>query len=94
LYNSPIYNFVRDDFKSHGITLYPKSELIELSAKEDRELFSKFKFYCNDTTGNHQKLFISTFENYEKILPELIKLKKKGHKIISLAKTYLVQKTN
>lgn len=93
VYNSTIYNFVRDDFKQHGITLYPKSELIELSAKEDPELFSKFKFYCNDTTGIHQKLFISTFENYRKILPELVRLKKKGHKIISLSKTYLVQKT-
>ncbi len=92
VYNSAIYNFVRDDFNRQGITLYPKSELIELNAKEDSELFSKFKFFCNDTTGIHQKLFISTFENYQKILPELIRLKKKGHKIISLAKTYLVLK--
>ncbi|MCX6171182.1 MAG: hypothetical protein NTX65_17755 [Ignavibacteriales bacterium] len=94
LFNSPIYNFVRDDFKMRGITLYPKSELIELNAKEDSELFSKFKFYCNDTTGVHQKLFISTFENYEKILPVLVRLKKKGHKIIPLSKTFLIQKTN
>jgi hypothetical protein len=93
LYNSPIYNFVRDDFKQRGITLYPKTEFIEVSAKEDSELFSKFKFYCNDTTGNRQKLFISTFENYRKILPELVRLKKKGHKIIPLSKTYLVRKT-
>ena len=92
LFKSPIYNFVRDDFKRHGITLSSRSEFIELKANEDSELFSKFRFYCNDTTGAHQKLFLSSFENYQKILPELERLKKRGHKIIPLSKTFLIQK--
>ena len=92
LFNSPIYNFVRDNFKRQGITLYPLSEFIELNANEDAELFSKFRFYCNDTTGARQKLFMSSFENFQKILPELERFKKKGNKIIPVSKSFLIQK--
>lgn len=92
LFKSPIYNFVRDDFKRQGITLFSRSEFIELKANEDSELFSKFRFYCNDTTGANQKIFLSSFANYQKILPELERLKKRGHKVIPLSKTFLIQK--
>jgi hypothetical protein len=92
LFNSAIYNFVRDDFQNRGIKLHPRSELIELNANEDSELFSKFRFYSNDTSGVRQKLFLTTFKNFQKILPELERFKKKGHKIIPLSKSYLVQK--
>jgi len=92
LFNSPIYNFVRDDFKHYGINLFPQSEFIDLSAEEDSELVSKFKFYCNDTTGVHQKIFMSSFENYEKIQNELVRFKKKGNKIIPITKTYIALK--
>lgn len=92
LFKSPIYNFVRDDFKRKGITLFTSSQLIDLSANEDSELFSKFRFYCNDTTSGHQKLFISSFENYQKILPKLELIRKRGNKIIPLSKSFLAQK--
>lgn len=92
LFKSSIYNYVRDDFKRQGITLFSYSEFIELDAEEDPELFSKFRFYGNDTTGIDEKLFLVSFENYQKILPELEGLKKKGNKIIPLSKTFLVQK--
>lgn len=92
LFRSPIYNFVRDDFKKQGVTLVVKSEFIELSADEDSELYSKFRFYCNDTTGVHQKQFLISFENFQKILPELEGLKKRGNKIIPISKTFLSQK--
>ncbi|MBA4407630.1 hypothetical protein C0389_10175 [bacterium] len=92
LFYSPIYNFVRDDFKRYGITLLVKSNFIELNANEDSELYSKFRFYCNDTTGVHQKQFLISFENFQKILPELEGLKKRGNKIIPISKTFLSQK--
>ena len=91
LYKSPIYNFVRDEFKRHEIDLVPKSTLVELNAEEDSELYSKLKFYCNDTTGSRYKVFICSFENYRKILPELDGYRKMGNKIIPLSKTVLIK---
>lgn len=85
LFNSPIYNFVRDEFMRRGIKLFPSSKFITLEADEETELISKFRFYCNDITGTHQKLFISSFDSFQKIQPELERFKKKGNKIISLS---------
>ncbi len=92
LYNSPIYNYVRDEFKRQSIILYQRSEFIELNAQEDSELISKFKFYCEDTTGVDQKIFFSSFGNFLKIQNEIEKIKKKGNKIIPLSKTFLASK--
>lgn len=92
LYNSPIYNYVRDEFNRQSLFLYPRSELIELNAQEDSELISKFKYYCEDTTGVHQKIFFSSFDNFLKIQNEIEKIKKKGNKIIPLSKTFLARK--
>jgi hypothetical protein len=92
LYNSPIYNYIRDEFRRQSIFLYPRSELIELNAQENSELISKFKFYCEDTTGVHQKIFFSSFDNFLKIQNEIEKIKKKGNKIIPLSKTFLARK--
>jgi len=94
LFNSPIYNFVRDDFKKHGIVLRPLSEFIRLEAAEDPELFSKFRFHINDTTGMRDKIFICSFENFQKILPALDKYKKRGHKIIPPSRSFLTKETN
>ena len=92
LYRSAIYNYVRDDFKRQNIYLHPRSELIELDTQENSELISKFKFYCEDTTGVHQKIFFSSFDNFLKIQNEIEKIKKKGNKIIPLSKTFLAGK--
>ncbi|PKL84108.1 MAG: hypothetical protein CVV24_01685 [Ignavibacteriae bacterium HGW-Ignavibacteriae-3] len=94
LYISPIYNFVRDDFKRQGIKLFPLKEFIQLEGADESELFSKFKFYANDTTGMRQKIFICSFNNFEKIIMELEQYKKKGHKIIALSESYMTQNTN
>jgi hypothetical protein len=94
LFNSPIYNFVRDDFKRNGINLYPLSEFIRLNAAEEPELLSKLRFYSNDTTGVKQKIFLCTFDNFLKILPALDQFKKRGHKIVALSKSYRAQIKN
>ncbi len=93
LFNSPIYNFVRDEFKRRGVTLFPRSEFIELTNDTDSELFSKFKFYCDDTTRTRPKLFIVSYNTFQKVLPLLEQFKKKGNKIVPVSKTYLVQKS-
>ncbi len=93
LFNSPIYNFVLDDLNRRGIALLASSRIIDLYAKEDSELFSKFRFYSNDTTGSHQKFFLISFENYQKLVPELEGLRKKGNKIVPFSKSFIAKKS-
>lgn len=89
LFNSPIYNFVRDEFKKRKFTTIPLSEFIRLETEDEQELLSKFKFYSEDTTVARQKVFYLTYDNFGKILPYLAKYKKRGSKIVPVSKSYL-----
>ncbi|MDP2039270.1 MAG: hypothetical protein Q8L04_17965, partial [Ignavibacteria bacterium] len=92
LFNSPIYNFVRDEFKKRKFAPIPLSEFIRLETEDEQELLSKFKFYSEDTTVARQKVFFLTLDNFEKILPYLAKYKKRGSKIVPVSKSYLSTK--
>lgn len=85
LFNSVIYNFVRDEFKKRNKELFPLSQFIFLRANNDNELISKFKFHCMDGSGGNQKTFLISYENFLKIKPELELFKKKGHKILPIS---------
>lgn len=91
LFNSPIYNYVRDVFKSNGKIIYHMSECIKLDQTDEEEMFSKLKFYIEDTTTN-QKLFYTSFENFRKMIPVIEQYKKKGGKIIPVSRCYLALK--
>lgn len=88
IFKSPIYNFVRDEFKRQGITLHPASEFISLDSEDDLDLITHFRSYCEDTTGTRQKTFILNFENFQKLSGEMERYKKKGSKILPLSKAY------
>lgn len=92
LFNSPIYNFVRDEFKKRKFAPIPWSEFIRLEMDDEQELVSKFKFYSEDTTASRQKVFYLTLDNFGKILPYLAKYKKQGSKIVPVSKSYLSTK--
>lgn len=92
LFNSPIYNFVRDEFKKRKSIVLPLSEFIRLEMEDEQELLSKFKFYSEDTTASRQKIFYLTLDNFGKILPYLAKYKKQGSKIVPVSKSYLSTK--
>jgi hypothetical protein len=85
LFNSVIYNFIRDEFNKKKIDLIPLSEFILLEASNENELISKFKFHCMDGSGSKQKTFLLTFENFVKIRGELELFKKKGHTVIPIS---------
>ncbi|KAF0152054.1 MAG: hypothetical protein FD143_1422 [Ignavibacteria bacterium] len=89
LFNSPIYNFVRDEFKKRRFTVFPLSEFIRLETEDEQELVSKFKFYSEDTTASRQKVFYLTLDNFGKITPLIVKYKKQGSKIVPVSKSYL-----
>jgi hypothetical protein len=92
LYNSPIYNFVRDEIKRRNYAVCPLSEFIKLESDDSGELFSKFKFYAEDTVASKSKIFYMPMENFEKVLPMIEKYKKQGSKILPISKSYLLRK--
>jgi len=91
VYNSTIYNFISDEFKKRGIKLIPLFEFITPTADEDKELISKFRFYCEDKSSSKQKIFFLSFENFQKVRNELEKFRKKGSNIIALSQTILIK---
>ena len=92
LFNSTVYNYVRDVFKKYNVKLVNAGEFIQIASENDEEIVSKFKYHCEDTTGEKQKIFFVTFDDFQKIRGELEKFRKKGNKIISLSATDLVKK--
>ncbi|MCX7876680.1 MAG: hypothetical protein N2321_11015 [Melioribacteraceae bacterium] len=90
LFNSPIYNFVRDEFKKRNRTLFHMSECIKLNQAED-EMFSKLKFYLEDTITK-KKIFYTDFSNFMKMNPMIEKFRKKGGKVLPVSKSYLKDK--
>lgn len=91
LFNSTVYNFIRDEFKKNKKTLIPLSEFIHLNSEEDAELNSRFRFHCEDKSGSNQKIFFLTFENFQKIKNEFDRIRKRGNKITALSSTDLVK---
>jgi hypothetical protein len=83
LYQSTIYNFVRDEFSKRKISLVPLSSFIFLEANNENELISKFKFHCMDGSRGRNKIFYTSYENFLLIRDELELFKKKGHKVLS-----------
>ncbi len=91
IFNSPAYKFIRDDFQRQGINVIKLSEMIYLNGNDDADLLTRFNKIADDSTGQRQKVFITTFENFQKLVPALERCKKRGDKIISVSKTYLAQ---
>lgn len=76
LYNSTVYNFVRDEFLKRKIVLRKQSEFLQLFGTEP-EIISKFKFYCEDETGLKEKVFLIDFSTFNTIRNDLEKYRKK-----------------
>jgi hypothetical protein len=89
LYNSPIFNFVRDEFQKRKIAVVPVSWFIKLESNDEQELKSKFKFFAQDTAISKQKIFYTTFDNFERLVPLIEKFAKKGSRLISVSKANL-----
>lgn len=92
LYNSTVYNFIRDEFKKRKIILIPSSKFIHLDTDEDTELISRFKFHCENRNGHKQKIFFISFENFQKIKNEFNRFRKKGNKIVSVPSADILKK--
>ncbi len=82
LYNSTVYNFVRDYFKSWGIKLYNDTDFILLHGDTNAELFSLMKYYANVKDSSRDKVCIVDKDDFDLLKDELELLKKKGNKFL------------
>ncbi len=88
LFNSAVYNFIRDNFKSWGIKLYRDSDFIRLKGKTDSDILSLMKFYAETKDSVRDKVFITDKKDFDLLKDELALLKKRGNKFLPV-KTYL-----
>ncbi|MBI1937063.1 MAG: hypothetical protein HYS25_02965 [Ignavibacteriales bacterium] len=91
IFNSTVYNFVRDEFKKKGKKLVHLSEFIKLGAGDETELISKFKFHCEGINEAKQKIFYLPYEDFLTIRAEVEKARKRGSRVIPLSSTVLVK---
>ncbi|MEW6193822.1 MAG: hypothetical protein AB1521_01530 [Bacteroidota bacterium] len=94
LFNSTVYNYVRDEFKRKGKVVVPLSEFILLDQGDNNELISKFRFYRDDKTESQQKIFFTSFDGFNVLRGELEKARKKGSKVIPLSTTEFARNIN
>lgn len=90
IFNSTVYNFVRDEFKKKGQKLVHLSEFTKLDAEDEIELLSKFKFHAEDINEAKQKIFYISYEDFLTIRAEVEKTRKRGSRVIPLSSTVLV----
>ncbi len=90
LFNSTVYNYVRDEFKRKGKIIVPLSQFIYLDSGDNNELISKFRFHRDDKTESKQKIFYTSFDGFNVLRNELEKARKKGSRVIPLSTTAFV----
>ena len=81
LFQSAVYNYVKDEFLKRNINLVLKSHFINLDKDNKDELLSTFKFYCRSSNPADQRFFILTPENLFILLDDITRFKKKGNQI-------------
>lgn len=90
LYQSPIYNFVRDEFARRGTQLIPLNKLNVLKAETQDELISKFRFHCEEGEGNLKKVFLLSYDDFQTLKPDIERVKKKGNRILFPSKIKII----
>ncbi len=87
LYNSRNFSFIKKNIPSVYL-LKKKSELINLGEREPEELKSMFRFFC-EKPDSSKRIFFFDVKQFEIIKNEVLKMRKKGNKIISPSKLLL-----
>ena len=90
IYNSAVYNYVRDEFKKRGKILHPVSDFIDLYKNNNDELISLFNFYCTDGAKGKNRIFYVSRDKFDVLTNAIGIYKKKGNKVVFPSK--LIQK--
>lgn len=86
LFNSVLFNYVKDEFRKKKIVLYRLSTLKNVSEKSEEEKRSFLQYHFNDVESNEKKVFYITAEDYVNLQTYIEKYKKKGNKFVPLSK--------
>jgi len=84
IYNSPSFNFVKEEFSKRGETLLRKDRFKMLTLEDSEEALSLFNFFTagKDSSVTH-RILISP-ENFKLLLPKIKSSVKKGVKFVKL----------
>lgn len=85
LFNSVVFNYIKDEFRRRKITLYRLSTLKNVSKKSEKEKLSFLQYHFNDVENRKKKVFYITSEDYIKLQSYIEKYKKKGNKFVPLS---------
>ena len=82
IYNSKIYNLLKDELVKRNIKIIIKNSLTNLTADSNKELFSLFEFYSTSLKKKEGKIFLMNYNNFVTLQVPLQKQIKKGDRII------------
>jgi len=82
IYNSKIYNLLKDELVKRDIKFIIKNNLIKLTADSNKELFSLFEFYTTSLKKKEGKIFLINYNNFVTLQAPLEKQIKRGDRII------------
>jgi|GEM_PF-2126903 len=82
LFNSAVYNFVRDEFSTRNIELLPLNNFINISSNYE-EALSLLKFYLESGIGKHGKLVLIHADIFSRLESFLLVNKQSGTKFYS-----------
>lgn len=84
LYNSKIYNMIRDEFNSRGIKLHSLQEVQFLKGESFKQLISLFDFYTTSLKGKRGKTFVINANDFLNLQPQIAKQVKRGDKVVKV----------
>ncbi len=82
LYNSPIFNYVRDEFKKRKVNLILSSSFSIINSDSEEELISLLRFYYTSGKTIDGKTILVENDDFKYLQDEIANAQKKGNKIV------------
>jgi len=86
IFNSVMFNYIKDEFKRKRVILYKLSTLKNVSKKSEAEKLSFLQYHFNDVETKGKKVFYITADDYLKLQNYIEVYKKKGNRFVPLSK--------
>lgn len=83
LYKSSVYPTVKTEFERRKMALIPLNSFVEIKGKDNQDLQSIFRFYCESNSNPEGKVFLINAHDYLELKGMLELYRKKGYKFVS-----------
>ncbi len=83
LYTSPVFPFIRDEFKKRNISLLKESSVVKLGGADAAQINKDFRKLIITLKDGQQKLINVNVDDFKIIRPEILGLIKVGYKFIN-----------